>query len=77
VGMPIVIGGVSVAPGDIVVGDADGVVIVPLAAAADVVMKLADVRKAEAALEVKVNAGLRMLDGVADLLKSNRVENID
>jgi 4-hydroxy-4-methyl-2-oxoglutarate aldolase len=76
VGMPIVIGGVSVAPGDIVVGDADGVVIVPLASAADVAMKLAEVRKAEAALEAKVIAGLRMLDGVADLLKSDRVENI-
>ena len=75
--MPIVIGGVSVAPGDVVVSDADGVVIVPLAAAEDVAAKFAEVRKAEAALEAEVNAGLRLLDGVAALLKSNRVENID
>lgn len=76
VGLPIVIAGVAVAPGDIVVGDADGVVVVPGALAAEVAAKLFAIREAEAALEAKVKAGLRMLDGVAALLKSDRVENI-
>src|SRR5579863_6693239 len=50
VGLPIVIGGVVVASGDIVVGDRDGVVIVPLAQAQSVLGKLEDVRRAEAGL---------------------------
>ena len=34
VGLPTVVGGVAVGPGDIVVGDQDGVVVVPFAASA-------------------------------------------
>jgi 4-hydroxy-4-methyl-2-oxoglutarate aldolase len=77
VGMPIVIGGVAVEAGDIVVGDADGVVVVPRRRAADIVSRLRRVRAAEALVEAKVKAGLRMLDGVAALLASDRVENIE
>jgi len=77
VGLPIVVGGVAVAPGDILVGDADGVVVVPRQMAAAVAAKLAMVRAAEAALEAKVKAGLRLPDFAVALLKSGRVEEIE
>lgn len=58
VGLPIVCGGGTIASGDLVVGDRDGVVIVPageLAAAAD---RLQRVKAAEADLLARVRAGL-------------------
>lgn len=48
VGAPVVCGGIAVTAGDIVVGDADGVVVVPLAQAEAVLVALAAVRAAEA-----------------------------
>ena len=76
VGLPIVVGGVAVESGDILVGDRDGVVVVPRQGGAEVVAKLVEVRAAEAALEVKVKAGLRIPDFVTALLKSNRIDEI-
>jgi 4-hydroxy-4-methyl-2-oxoglutarate aldolase len=76
VGLPIVIGGVAVDAGDIVVGDADGVVIVPKAIAAEIGGRLAEIRKAEAALETQVKAGLRIPDFVELILASGRIENL-
>lgn len=76
VGLAIVVGGVAVDSGDIVVGDGDGVVVVPRLMAALVAANLAEVRTAEAALEAKVKAGLRMPEFLATLLKSDRIEDI-
>ncbi len=76
VGLPIVVGGVAVDAGDILVGDGDGVVVVPRQIAASVVAKLVGVRKAEAALEARVKAGLRMPEFVESLLNSSRVEEL-
>jgi 4-hydroxy-4-methyl-2-oxoglutarate aldolase len=77
VGLPIVVGGVSVAPGDILVGDADGVVVVPRQIAEKVVAQLVVVRANEAALEAKVKAGLRLPDFAIAHLKSGRIEEIE
>jgi 4-hydroxy-4-methyl-2-oxoglutarate aldolase len=76
VGLPIILGGVAIEAGDIVVADADGVVIVPQLVAADVVARLDAIRRAETALEARVKGGARMLDAVASLLKSERVEEL-
>ena len=76
VGLPIVIGGVRIESGDIVVGDRDGVVIVPLAEAASVAKKLADVKAAEAGLEALVRGGLEVPDFVTAIIRSDRVEEI-
>jgi 4-hydroxy-4-methyl-2-oxoglutarate aldolase len=73
VGHPITMGGVAIAPGDIVIGDNDGIVIIPLAQAETVLDKLKDVRAAEAALEAKVKAGLEVPDFVQAILDSDRV----
>lgn len=76
VGLPIVMGGVAIAPGDIIIGDGDGVVVVPQGMAAKVVETLAGVRKAEAALEARVKSGLRLPEFVTEILTSGRVEDI-
>jgi 4-hydroxy-4-methyl-2-oxoglutarate aldolase len=73
VGLPVVLGGVSVASGDLVVGDNDGVVIVPRGEIGAVLKRLADVRAAETALEAKVKAGLEVPDFVQAILTSDRV----
>lgn len=76
VGLPVVLGGVRVESGDIVIGDGDGVVIVPRAEAAAVISKLDGVRAAEAALEAKVKAGLEIPDFVRAILDSGRVVKV-
>lgn len=53
----IVCGGVVVNPGDIVVGDADGVVVVPANAAGDVAMKAKKREESEAAIRERLRAG--------------------
>ena len=73
VGDPVVLGGIAIESGDIIIGDNDGIVVVPLAQATDVLGKLTDVRAAEAALEAKVKAGLDVPDFVQAILRSDRV----
>jgi 4-hydroxy-4-methyl-2-oxoglutarate aldolase len=57
VGAPVVLGGVAVRSGDIVVGDADGVVVIPLASAEAVLAKLRAVQAAEKTAEETVKDG--------------------
>lgn len=73
VGHAVTMGGMTIAPGDIVIGDNDGVVIIPLAQAESVLGKLKDVKAAEAALEAKVKSGLQVPDFVQAILDSDRV----
>ena len=77
VGQPVVVGGVSVQPGDIVVGYIDGVVIVPLARAGEVLVRLEAVRAREADLAQKLAAGLGVPRRVTELLASPRVRFLD
>ena len=69
VGLPIVLGGVRVDSGDIVVGDRDGVVIVPLAEATNVLGRLGGIKAAEASLEAKVKAGLEIPDFIQAIME--------
>jgi 4-hydroxy-4-methyl-2-oxoglutarate aldolase len=57
VGLPIAMGEVAIASGDLVLGDRDGVVIVPKAMLKTVTERLAEVDRLEAALHDKVAAG--------------------
>ena len=61
VGLPIVCGGVAVASGDVVVGDRDGVVVVPRARIAETLENLERVKAAEAATLERVRGGLKEL----------------
>lgn len=67
-GLPIVIGGVAVAAGDIVVGDADGVAVVPADRADAASRTLLAVKAAEADLDAQVRDGLTQLDPVRAIL---------
>jgi 4-hydroxy-4-methyl-2-oxoglutarate aldolase len=73
VGLPVVLGGVTVASGDLVIGDHDGIVIVPRDQIGMVLKKLPDIRAAEAALEAKVKGGLEVSDFIQAILDSDRV----
>jgi 4-hydroxy-4-methyl-2-oxoglutarate aldolase len=76
VGEPVNMGGLRIESGDIVIGDRDGVVIVPRLRAEAVLAALKEVRKAEAALEAKVKGGLRIPDFVRAVLESDRVRRV-
>ena len=76
VGLPVIVGGVAIDAGDILVGDADGVVAIPRLLAAQVAARLIVVRAAEKSLEAKVKAGLRIPDFALTLLRSDRIELI-
>jgi 4-hydroxy-4-methyl-2-oxoglutarate aldolase len=67
-GLPVVLGGVAVAAGDLAIGDEEGVVIVPFARIDETIRRLAGVREAEAILEARVKAGLIVPDFIASLL---------
>jgi 4-hydroxy-4-methyl-2-oxoglutarate aldolase len=73
VGLPIAIGGVTVDAGDIVVGDQDGVVIVPRAGAAAAADELTSVLAKEAKMEQGVKAGLIVPAWLADARKAKGV----
>jgi regulator of RNase E activity RraA len=57
VGDALLIDGVDIRPGDLVCGDADGVVVVPAERAADVAARAEDIDRAEDAIVAAVRAG--------------------
>ena len=57
VGRPVMVAGVHVCAGDVVVADADGVVVVPQARLAEVAARLPAIRQAEASADAAVRAG--------------------
>jgi 4-hydroxy-4-methyl-2-oxoglutarate aldolase len=77
VGLPIVVGGVTVDSGDIVVGDEDGVVIIPRTRIAETLEHLKKVQALEAALEAKVKAGLKKSDIVDSILRPGTIREVD
>jgi 4-hydroxy-4-methyl-2-oxoglutarate aldolase len=76
VNLTIVLSGQTVQPGDIVLGDTDGVVIVPFDKIDEVIAKLADIRAAEAALTARVAAGLSVPKWVGELYRDGRIQEV-
>ncbi|KIT18059.1 RraA family protein [Jannaschia aquimarina] len=70
VGLPVVLAGQRVATGDVIVGDADGVVVVPLDDLPRVVEAVAKVAAAEAEMERRVAEGLRSIDAVRQMIEA-------
>lgn len=77
VGEQIVLGGVVVQAGDMVVGDPDGVVVVPRPRIAEVLRRLDAVRAREADLAEKLASGLGVPRRVTELLESPQVRYLD
>jgi 4-hydroxy-4-methyl-2-oxoglutarate aldolase len=77
VGLPIVIGGVTVNAGDIVVGDQDGVVIVAQAKAAAVAEGLQAVLDKEKSMEAAVKAGRTVPSWLKEAYESKGVVYLD
>ena len=73
VGLPVVRGRRHDRSGDILLGDNDGVVVIPRSEAAEVIKLLPGIRAAEASLEAKVKAGLEVPDFIQSILDSDRV----
>ena len=62
VGLPVVVGGVLVAPGDQVIADQDGVVVVPAAAWPDLQTEVAAIAAKEERTRARLAAGERLAD---------------
>jgi len=77
VGLPVQLGGQSVASGDMIVADADGVVVVPFERIDEVLEKLATVRKLEAELDQKVTDGQKVLKNLDELAASMTIDYVD
>lgn len=76
-GLPIIMAGRTINAGDLVVGDGDGVVIVPYTVIDAVIDRLAQVQKLEMELAAKVEAGLQTPDVIAELRDAGRVVEVD
>jgi 4-hydroxy-4-methyl-2-oxoglutarate aldolase len=77
VGLPVVINDVRICPGDLVVGDRDGVVIVPRGDLDAVFDQLESVRAAESSYPTGPNGEVRVPEYVRTLLESDQVRYLD
>ncbi len=77
VGYPVTLGGVLVNPGDLVVGDIDGVVVVSRGAVGTVGSELAAIAEKERKMEAAVAAGAKYPAWLDDVLASARVRYED
>lgn len=77
VNFPIMMGGASIGPGDIVLGDEDGVVVVPYARIDETIGRLELVKAAEAGLEAKVKDGLVMPDFIQTRIDAGLFHFVD
>src|SRR5690348_542657 len=73
VGAPIVLGGVPITSGDIVVGDEDGVVVIPLEHAETVLERLRAVRAAEKEAEAAVKAGATSMPSWHEVMRQAKI----
>ena len=77
IGGPVSCGGVAVHPGDLVVGDEDGVVVVPLADLAAVGERLAGIEAKEAKMAADLAAGMTLPAWVDAVLADKGCETVD
>ena len=77
VGLAISIAGVTVNPGDVVVGDVDGVVVVPQDALDGVIEHVKEIRRMETEVEAKVKDGLTYPDSWRAYLEPGAARFVD
>ncbi|MDE0201914.1 MAG: RraA family protein [Rhodospirillaceae bacterium] len=76
-GLAISIGGVTVNPGDVLVGDVDGVVVVPQDALDDVIGHVDEIKRMESEVEAKVKDGLTYPDSWRAYLEPGAARFVD
>ena len=76
VNLPIVLSGQTVQAGDVIIGDTEGVAVVPFAKIDEVIVGLEGIRAAEAALLARVAAGLGVPEWVEELHRDRRVREV-
>ena len=77
VGLPIAIGGQAVEAGDLVVGDGDGVVIVPRWRIAEAATELAAIREKERGMDALVKSGATVPSWLAARLTGDGVRYVE
>jgi 4-hydroxy-4-methyl-2-oxoglutarate aldolase len=77
VGLRVAIDGVSIATGDVMVGDADGIAVIPAADLASVVSQMPEIKAKEAEMESRVAAGGRSATWLEEALSAKGVRYID
>ena len=77
VGLPIVAGGMRVEAGDLVIGDLDGVVVVPRSELDRVIAAVNQIREAEGEAIARVKSGMTRMAFMEELLASDKVEYVD
>ena len=76
VGLSTVVGGTTISTGDIVLGDEDGVVVIPEEEIDATIMRLEAVRTAELNLDAKVKAGLTVPDFILELIAAGKFKEV-
>ncbi|MAE63197.1 MAG: aldolase [Phycisphaeraceae bacterium] len=77
VGLPVVVGGVPVDAGDVILGNSDGVTVIPRTRIDEVTERLERIRELESDLLARVRGGLKEVPGTRALLESDRVQYVD
>ena len=77
IGLPVTLGGVAVAPGDLVVGDVDGVVVVPKTRLQEAAEALTAIAGKEALMEKAVEQGATQPAWLDEILDSDAVRFVD
>lgn len=70
---PITCGGIAINPGDIVVGDADGVTVIPLSVAEEVLIKVKEHGEKEKRRIEEINSGIIFKKDINNILKEKGV----
>ena len=77
IGFPIIIGGMPVKSGDIIVGDIDGVTVVPFERIDEVAKKVQRVAEIEKGRDSEVQNGLKIPQKIVELINSDKVKYYD
>ncbi len=77
IGFPINIGNVNIESGDIIVGDIDGIVVIPFDRIDQIASKTNHIINIETDMDKKVQDGLKISPEIQDLIKSDKVKYFD
>ena len=77
IGLPITLGGVLINPGDVIIGDPDGIVVLERDSLETVIAALAEVQAKETKMDRMVAEGARLPMGLAEIIAAKGVRLLD